>query len=47
MAIKRHIPILLSPKDVPGRFSVLSIVGLLPAALAGIPIQKSLMAHEK
>lgn len=47
MAIKHHIPILLSPKDVPGRFSVLSIVGLLPAALAGIPIQKILNGAKK
>lgn len=47
MAGKQKIPILISPKNVPGRFSVLSIVGLLPAALAGIPIQKILDGAKK
>lgn len=38
---RRHrIAILPSPKNVPGRFSVLSIVGLLPAQLAGVNISK-------
>lgn len=33
---KKKIPCITSPANVPGRFSILSIAGLLPAALAGI-----------
>ena len=33
---KKKIPCITSPADVPGRFSILSIAGLLPAALAGV-----------
>ncbi|MBI4994057.1 hypothetical protein HZC21_00205 [Candidatus Peregrinibacteria bacterium] len=47
IAKKRGIDILQSPKNVPGRFSVLSVVGLLPAALAGIPVQKVLAGAQK
>lgn len=42
LARKNKIPIFISPKNVPGRFSVLSVVGLLPAALADIPIARIL-----
>lgn len=41
-ARKNRIPVFQSPADVPGRFSVLSIVGLLPTALAGISTQEIL-----
>lgn len=37
-AKKHKIPIFQSPTQIPGRFSVLSIVGLLPPALAGAPV---------
>lgn len=42
IAQKEGFPILEIPKNVGGRFSVFSPVGLLPAALAGINIQKLL-----
>jgi glucose-6-phosphate isomerase len=35
------------PKNVGGRFSVLTAVGLLPAALAGLPIEKLLSGAKK
>lgn len=40
LARRHRIATLPSPKNVPGRFSVLSIVGLLPAKLAGVNISK-------
>lgn len=46
-ARKNRIPVFQSPADIPGRFSVLSIVGLLPAALAGISTQKILDAAKQ
>lgn len=36
----RSIPSIKSPAEIPGRFSALSVVGLLPAALTGIKIEK-------
>lgn len=36
LAEKYGIPICVSPQNIPGRFSILSIVGLLAAALGGI-----------
>lgn len=42
MAKKRGIQILYSSENVPGRFSVLSITGLLPAILAGLKIDEIL-----
>ncbi|MBI5412768.1 hypothetical protein HZA42_00285 [Candidatus Peregrinibacteria bacterium] len=39
---KHSIHIFQSQKELPGRFSVLSLVGLLPAVLAGVPIQRVL-----
>ncbi|MGQ0560657.1 MAG: glucose-6-phosphate isomerase [Gemmatimonadota bacterium] len=38
IADSEHIPVLPVPPDVGGRFSVLSAVGLLPAALIGIDV---------
>lgn len=35
-----QIPCITSPSNIPGRFSVLSAVGLVPAQLAGLPIKK-------
>jgi glucose-6-phosphate isomerase len=40
LAKKRGWPCLDHPTDIGGRFSVLSIVGLLPAMLAGVDIKK-------
>ncbi|NNM34921.1 MAG: glucose-6-phosphate isomerase [Gemmatimonadetes bacterium] len=42
MAIERGIPTLPVPENVGGRFSVLSPVGLLPAAVTGIDIESLL-----
>lgn len=42
LAKKHSISIFISPKNVPGRFSVLSIVGLIPAYLAGVQTEKVL-----
>lgn len=39
-ALKNNIPILEIPFDVGGRFSVLSSVGLLPAAFLGLDLEK-------
>ena len=39
-ARKENVPILEIPKNVGGRFSVLTPVGLLPAALAGLDLNK-------
>jgi glucose-6-phosphate isomerase len=39
-ASKNNVPILPVPEDVGGRFSVLTPVGLLPAALMGIPLER-------
>jgi glucose-6-phosphate isomerase len=38
LAVAENIPVLPVPADVGGRFSVLSAVGLLPAALIGIDV---------
>lgn len=46
-AKKKKIPIMLSPEEIPGRFSVLSNVGLFPASLLGIPWKKILMGAQK
>lgn len=42
LATAKKIPIIKSHKNVPGRFSVLSVSGLLPAHLAGLNINKVL-----
>jgi glucose-6-phosphate isomerase len=42
LAKKHKIPVFHSEKEIPGRFSVLSIVGLLPAVLLGIHPNKLL-----
>jgi len=42
LAREEEIPALAIPPNVGGRFSVLSSVGLLPAALVGIPIRELL-----
>lgn len=42
IAKKNKIPVFQSPKNVPGRFSVLSVVGLLPASLNKLDSQKIL-----
>ena len=42
MAVERGIPTLPVPENVGGRFSVLSPVGLLPAAVTGIDIESLL-----
>ncbi len=47
LAHKHHIPILPSPNDVPGRFSVLSLVGLLPSKLAGVNIKQVIRGAQK
>lgn len=39
-ATQNNVPILPVPEDVGGRFSVLSPVGLLPAALMGVPLDR-------
>lgn len=39
-AEENQVPILPVPEDVGGRFSVLTPVGLLPAALMGLPIER-------
>ncbi len=39
-AEKSHVPVLEIPKNVGGRFSVLTPVGLLPAAIAGLDLKK-------
>lgn len=41
-ARKNKIPVINSPKEISGRFSVLSVVGLLPLALCGIDTQRIL-----
>lgn len=46
-AKKRKVNILQSPKNIPGRFSVLSIVGLLPSKLTGISVQQVLSGAQK
>ena len=40
-------PVFEMPKNIGGRFSVLTAVGLLPAVLAGIPIEKILKGAQK
>ncbi|MEK7523589.1 MAG: hypothetical protein AAB588_01015 [Patescibacteria group bacterium] len=47
LAQQKKIPIFQSDADIPGRFSVLSLVGLLPAALAGLPFQEILNGAQK
>ncbi|MEK9133094.1 MAG: SIS domain-containing protein [Patescibacteria group bacterium] len=47
LAKRNKIPLFISPADVAGRFSALSIVGLLPCALAGIPISRILEGARK
>lgn len=47
IANKENIPIFDVPENVGGRFSVLTAVGLLPAALIGINIQKILAGAKK
>lgn len=47
IAKKHGSNILQSPKNVPGRFSVLSVVGLLPAKLTDIHVQKVLAGAQK
>ena len=42
LAAQEHFPSLSVPPDVGGRFSVLSPVGLLPAALVGIDVEELL-----
>jgi glucose-6-phosphate isomerase len=39
-AEKHKVPILPVPEDIGGRFSVLTPVGLLPAALMGLPLER-------
>jgi glucose-6-phosphate isomerase len=39
-AVRHQVPILPVPEDVGGRFSVLTPVGLLPAALMGVPMER-------
>jgi len=39
-ATKNKVPVLPVPEDVGGRFSVLTPVGLLPAALMGLPLER-------
>lgn len=46
-AHENKIFVLHSPKDIPGRFSVLSIVGLLPLQLAGVKIHKIIEGAKK
>lgn len=46
-AKKRNINILQSPKNIPGRFSVISVVGLLPACLSGISYKQVLSGAQK
>lgn len=46
-ARKRGIPVLRSPAKVPGRFSVLSVVGLFPAASSRINIAEVLAGARK
>lgn len=47
LAQQKKIPIFQSDANVPGRFSVLSLIGLLPAALAGLPFQEILGGAQK
>jgi glucose-6-phosphate isomerase len=42
LVAREHLPSLAVPPNVGGRFSVLSAVGLLPAALAGIEVEELL-----
>ncbi|MFA6521301.1 MAG: hypothetical protein WCT53_02880 [Candidatus Gracilibacteria bacterium] len=46
-AQKNKIPIINSPKEISGRFSVLSVVGLLPLALCGVDVAKILKGAQK
>ncbi len=40
-------PVFEMPENIGGRFSVLTVVGLLPAALSGIPIEKIIKGAQK
>lgn len=42
LARREKIPVLASRQNIPGRFSVLSLVGLLPPVLLGVPVKKIL-----
>lgn len=42
LAMREKIPVLTSLKNIPGRFSALSLVGLLPPALLGVQVKKIL-----
>lgn len=42
LARREKIPVLASRQNIPGRFSVLSLVGLLPPALLGVPVKNIL-----
>lgn len=46
-AAAHRIPVLRSPANIPGRFSVLSLVGLLPAALGGVHVRNLLSGAQK
>jgi glucose-6-phosphate isomerase len=45
-AVEQKIPILPVPEDVGGRFSVLTPVGILPAALMGVSVEKMRVGAE-
>jgi len=47
ISLKENIPVFFIPKNVGGRFSVLTPVGLLPAALTGINIQSLIFGAKK
>lgn len=47
LAKRNKIQIFTSPKNVPGRFSILSVVGMLPAILMGIEAEKTLKGAQK
>lgn len=47
LAKKHGLQILGSEENVPGRFSVLSIIGLLPATLAGVNVNKIISGAQK
>lgn len=42
LARREKIPVLASRQNIPGRLSVLSLVGLLPPALLGVPVKNIL-----
>lgn len=46
LAKKYDFPVLEHPKEIGGRFSVFTIVGLLPAAIAGVDVKVLLNAAE-